>query len=516
MINMMYLVLTALLALNVSAEILNAFRTVNNSLMTANGIIEAKNNTVYYNFQKKLEDEKTAAKAAIWQPKALEAKQLSEEVYNYVEGLKQELKKQSDLKLVNGVESYREDNIDAPARFLVDGSKGKELFDRLTKYKSSLLGILKPDEFNKPGEEEIRKDVANALEQFKKTLPLDLTIPKTQNLGSTDWSSSYFRMTPTIAAITIMSKFQNDIKNSESQMVDYFLKKVGEVVLEYDQFQAIASQSSEYLMPGQELTITGGVGAFSKAAAPIVTIDGASVALNNDGIALRKFNVEGPGSYSKKIRISFKKPDGTTGLLDKVINYVVGSPTGASVSADAVKVLYIGLDNPLTITGGTAGDEKTSASMSGGTLRKTGAGKYIANVSAPGTATVNVTVEGKTTPFQFRVKRIPDPVAMVGAASGGQIAANAIKAQQGVRADLKDFVFEGVKFDIISYVVYATGKGFEEQPGISQNQGAYFNTDSKRILEKCRPGSTVVLDEIRARGPDGGTRILPAIVFNLR
>ena len=157
--------------------------------------------------------------------------------------------------------------------------------------------------------------------------------------------------------------------------------------------------------------------------------------------------------------------------------------------------------------------------MDNGNLRKTGSGKYIATVNSPGKSTINVTVEAdgarKTTPFEFRVKRVPDPVAKIGTSAGGRIAANLIKAQQGVRADLENFVFEGVKFDIVSYVVYATGAGFSENPGISQNGGAYFNEGSKKILEKCRPGSTVVIDEIKAKGPGGDTRVLPPMAFNL-
>ena len=515
MINMMYLVLTALLALNVSSEILNAFKTVNNSLVTANGIITEKNTTVYTSFEKKMADEKTAAKAAIWQPKALEAKKYSEDVYAYLENLKQELKAASDLRKENGEETFREDNIDAPTRLLVEGPKGKELLNKLTAFKTGILGILKPQEFSSPGQEEIKKDVINAIAQFTKSLPLDISIPKTQNHGNNDWQSAYFRMTPTIAAITILSKFQNDVKNSEAQMVDYFLKKVGEVVLEYDQFQAIASQSSEYLMPGQELTITGGVGAFSKAAAPTVTIDGAVVGLNAEGVAQKKFTVEGPGSYTKRIKISFKKPDGTDGLEEKEIKYTVGSPTGASVSADAVKVLYIGLDNPLTISGGSKGAEATQASITAGSLKNLGGGKWVANVTTPGKATINVTVDGKTTPFDFRVKNVPNPIALIGQNEGGRVAANIIKSQQGVRADLRDFVFEGVKFDIVGYTVYATGAGFSDQPGISQNSGAYFNADSKRILDKLKPGSSLIIDEIRAVGPGGRSVKLQPIVFNL-
>jgi gliding motility-associated protein GldM len=315
----------------------------------------------------------------------------------------------------------------------------------------------------------------------------------------------------------MLSKFQNDVRNSEAEVVDYCHQQVGAVEIVYDEFQAFAGTNSQYLMPGQELVITSGVGAFSKSARPSITVDGAGVALNAEGVAEYKTTVGGPGSYTKTVNITYVKPDGSKASILKKVDYTVGSPTGASVSADAVKVLYIGLDNPLTITGGSAGAEKTQASIEGGggSLKALGGGKYVANVSTPGNATINVTVEGKTTPFPFRVKRVPDPVAMIGASAGGRIATNAMKAQQGVRAELKDFVFEGVKYEIVSYVFYATGNGFQEGPGVSQNSGAYFNAESKRFLEKCKPGSTVVIDVVIARGPDGGTRVLPTMAFNL-
>lgn len=496
MINMMYLVLTALLALNVSSEILNAFRTVNSSLLNATEMIEAKNAGLFSSFNKKISDPKTADKARVWKAKADQAKKYADETYSFIEALKNELMKEAGQTQPGG--EYKEDNLDAATRLLVEGGKGKLLNQRLEDYRKSLLSI----------DPEIRKE-------FEKTLPIDLSVPKAQHAGNNDWSSAYFRMTPTIAAITMLSKFENDVKNSEAQVIDYCHRKVGEVEVVYNEFQAFAGTNSQYLMPGQELVITAGVGAFSKAAKPNISVDGSGVGLNSEGVAEYKTTVGGPGTYTKNVNITFVKPDGSTASVQKKVEYTVGSPTGASVSADAVKVLYIGLDNPLTITGGTAGDEKTSASMSGGNLSKVGAGKYIARVSSPGEATVNVTVEGKTTPFKFRVKRVPDPTPMVGASNGGRIPANAIKAQQGVRADLRDFVFEGVKFEIMSFVVYGTGRGFEEQPGISQNGGAYFNGESKRVLDKLRPGSTLVIDEIRAKGPDGGTRQLPTMAFNL-
>ena len=496
MINMMYLVLTAMLALNVSAEILNAFRTVNQSLANANEIIELKNQNLFGSFERKAADPKTAEKAKIWQAKALQAKGYADNLYTYIESLKTDLMVGAGQKQAGG--EYKEDNLEAPTRLLVEGNKGKDLYQKLEAYKANLFGI----------DNSIR-------DEFAKTLPMDLSTPKSTNEGNRTWEAAYFRMTPTIASITMLSKFQNDVRNSEAQVVDYCHRQIGSVELVYDEFQAFAGTNSQYLMPGQELVITAGVGAFSKSARPTVSIDGSGMALNPQGVAEYKTTVGGPGTYSKKVRISFIKPDGTPGILEKDVQYTVGSPTGASVSADAVKVLYIGLDNPLTVTGGSAGAEKTQASITSGTLKSVGGGKYIANVKTPGKATINVTVEGKTTPFEFRVKRVPDPVAMIGQSAGGRIATNALKAQQGVRADLRDFVFEGVKFDIISYVFYATGNGFQEGPRFTQNTGPYFNAEAKRYLEQCRPGSTVVIDEIKERGPGGDVRVLPTIAFNL-
>ncbi len=499
MINMMYLVLTALLALNVSAEILNAFKTVDGSLGNANRTIDEKNASIFKSFQKKLEDPKSADKAKIWMPKAQQAQTLSKTLFEYIEQLKQELKVEAKLDPKTG--DFRMDDIDAPTRLFVqakkDGGKekGAELLKKLTEFKAQLLAI--------------DPEIAT---EYAKILPIDLSVPKTQSEGNNDWSSAYFRMTPAIAAITMLSKFQNDIKNSEAMVVDFCHRKVGEVEVIYDQFKVFAGTNSQYLMPGQELQITAGIGSFSSKAQPSVSVDGSSVAIGADGAALYKTTVGGPGSYTKKVVINFVKPDGTRGTENKDVQYTVGSPTGISVSADAVKVLYIDLDNPISIQGGGVGAERVQANINNGSLANNGNGKYTARPETPGKATINVTVDGKATPFEFRVKNVPSPIAMVGANEGGRVPANVIKAQVGVRADLRDFVFEGVKFDVVGFTVYATGAGFPN-PGISPNGGAYFNEDSKRILNKLQPGSTLVIDEIKAVGP-GGTRKLQPLVFN--
>jgi gliding motility-associated protein GldM len=498
MINMMYLVLTALLALNVSAEILNAFKTVDRSLMIASGVAEQKNQEIFKSFKAKLEDPTSREKAAIWEPKAQQAKKISDELYNYIETLKSELKKESGLKTVDGKEEFKEDDLDAGTRLLVQPApegkgKGKELFEKLKAYKDQLLSI----------DPEMKKEIEVGL-------PLDLTIPPTSSeAGKSDWSYAYFHMTPTIAAITILSKFQNDVRNSESKAVEFCHKQIGQVEIIYDQFQAFAGTNTQYLMPGEELVITAGIGAFSKAAQPSVSIDGANVSLNAEGTAEYKTRVGGSGAGIKRVRISYAKPDGTTAVVEKEIKYTVGIPAGLTVSTDKTRVFYKGLENPLSVTGG-GGDEKVNVSIegAGASLRKAGPGQYIVTCTQLGTVNV-VANDGKNVQkIAIPVKRVPDPIVVVGGSAGGAMPANVFRVQSGAIAELRDFVFEGVAYKVMSFMLICTGKGFDEPEFAEVNSASFKDAAAQALIRRCQAGSTVTIGEIKVLEPGGGSRKL--------
>ncbi|MEE6187702.1 gliding motility protein GldM [Niabella digestorum] len=491
MINVMYLVLTALLALNVSSEVLNAFRTMDKSFSNASAVIDNKTNTIFSSFESKLKDPKTSELASIWKPKADKAKQLSDELVAYIEDLKTKIKNEAG----SSGDHFNEKNTNAPTKIMVDETSGKELLKRLTEYKNNILSIDPKIEA-----------------QFKNSFPLDLSMPPVQNKSNNTWEAAYFRRTPALAAITILSKFQSDIKNAEAQVVEYCHNQIGEVQVVYDEFQALATANSQVLYPGSEFTITAGVGAFSKNAKPSVTIDGVQVPLNENGLAEYKTVAGNPGSYTKKVNVSFVKPDGTTATLTKDIQYVVAAPTGLTVSADAVKVLYVGLDNPISIGGGSGTNASNlKVSISQGTITGSN-GRYIARVTTPGTATITVNDGKKTTSFDFRVKTVPTPTAMVGNSRGGRMRVNDFKAQSGVRAELENFVFEGVKFTVTSYTITFAGAGYPEfmYKAVSGNSFA----PARSLIERAQPGSTITIDEIRAVGP-GGPRTLAPIAFNL-
>jgi gliding motility-associated protein GldM len=499
MINLMYLVLTAMLALNVSAEIINAFKVVDNSLTSTNTVVNASTQTIMSSFKDKMLDPTSREKAMIWMPKAEQAVNLSKGVYDYIDGLKMKLKVAAGFDPSDPNSTFKEDNTTFTSKIFVKEKVGDTLLIKLTEYKKALLAI----------DPEIGK-------LFEKSLSINLDKPKLQNtkMGNLSWATAYFNLTPTVAALTMLSKFQNDVKTSENRLVNEFHNRVGQVVVRFDTYEPIVGANSTYLFPGQELQISAGIGAFSKNALPQITIGGRAVPLNEQGIAIYKTSV-GSGGGSVPVVIRYKDQDGKDQIRETKIDYTVGTPTGAFVSAEKVKVLYIGLDNELAVTGGSVGDEKVSVSINNGSLRKVGPGRYISSPNTPGTAVVNVNADGKSSSFTFRVKNVPDPVPMVGQSSGGRMPANVFKAQQGIRADLKDFVFEGVTFTVTSYTLYCTGAGFNEAPGVRPGINSNSFGSVQDLIQKCRPGTTVVIDEIKAVGPGGGTRKLQTMAFNL-
>jgi gliding motility-associated protein GldM len=495
MINIMYLVLTAILALNVSAEVINAFKVVDTSLINSNNNIGVANSTLYKSLESKLSDPQSAEKARVWQPKAAEAQKLSADMTSYLENLKVELKKEADLKIIDGKESYREDNLDAATRLFDTHGKGKELEAKLTQYRNAMLNI----------------DPAIKTE-FEKTLPIDVTPPKSQEGTKKDFTQTYFHMTPTVAALTMISKFQNNVKNAENQVVTFCHNQIGAVKVVYDQFAALVGQSSNYVMPGQEIEITAGVGAYSKAAQPQITIGGTSQSLDADGRAVYKFQASGAGNHTVPVSVTYTKPDGTKESKSFNVEYTVGTPGGAAVMLDKMNVFYIGVPNPVTVSSGTGWD-KTKVSMSGGTLTPAGGpGKYTVNVSAPGKASITVNADGKASTYEFRVKRIPDPVFAVGPSKGGRVQSVMIKNQQFCRADLENFDFDA-RFSVISATVYFSGANFSNVQTATLTGNSLAGIQAQ--LQKCIPGTSITFDNVKVQGPDGSVRVIQGPGFIL-
>lgn len=500
MINVMYLVLTAILALNVSNEVINAFKVVDKSLITSNNNITASNSTLYKSLEEKLKEPQSREKAAIWEPLALKAKGYSSEMMVYIDSLKLALKKAADLrmkwddKIKDSVEDYREDNLDASTRLFETKKEGERLEARLNQYKKDMLAI----------DPSIKA-------QFEKTFPVNTIPPISQEGKKLDFTQSFFHMTPTVAALTMLSKFQNNIKNAENMIVTYCHSQIGAVEVHMDQVGVLVGQSSNYLMPGQELKITAGVGAYSSAASPSISINGSSVPVAA-GQGTYTTTVSGAGEHSVTVNVSFRDENNKIQTRTETVKYTVGTPGGAAVMLDKMNVFYIGVPNPVTISSGTGWD-KTHVTMGGGSISPSGGpGKFTVNVKTVGKASITVNADGKASTYDFRVKRIPDPIIKVGPSAGGRIQSVVFKNQNFARADLENFDFDA-HFNIVSATIYFSGANFANVQSAEIHGGSLDGV--KAQLQRCIPGTSVTFDNVKVQGPDGVVRSIPGPGFIL-
>jgi len=490
MINIMYLVLTAILALNVSAEVIEAFKTVDKSLQSSSTNIANSNKNIYESLAKMLTKDETKVQAAIWQPKAEQAKAYAAALDTYINDLKLQLKKGANLVIKeNGKEDFKEDNLDASTRLFETNKKGEELKSKLEEFKKNILNL----------DEKIKA-------KFESNFPISTDGVEGKE-GKRDFTTGYFHMTPTVAALTILSKFQNNVKNVESQVVTFCASQVGAVEIHMDQVGVLVGQSSNYLMPGQELVVTAGVGAYSSTVKSNIAINGSPINLV-DGQGEYKTTVSGSGKHTIQVTGSFKNEQGKDVPISKTVEYVVGVPGGAAVMLDKMNVFYIGVDNPITISSGSGWD-KTNVSITGGTITGTGSNRVV-TVTTPGTASITVTADGKSSKFDFRVKVVPDPVFKV-ASGKPRMPSVEFKNQQFCRAELEKFDFD-TRFSIVSATVYFSGAGFPSVATSSINGNNLAPIAS--FLTRCGPGSVVTFDNIKVTGP-GGQRTIEGRSFAL-
>ncbi|RFS22438.1 gliding motility protein GldM [Chitinophaga silvatica] len=501
MINIMYLVLTAMLALNVSAEILNAFNIVNDSIVTSNKSLADKNSFIYSQFDEQMKD--NGPKTAPFREKALQVKKISASMYEYIEDLKKTI-----IDASGGLDEHGDikskSDLDGPTRIMENNKKGPELESKLTELRKQLLSYVDPK----------KKD------QFEKTLPLKIEVGKSNDGhggGPKTWTTYHFNMVPTIAAVTILGKFQNDIKNSESAIIDDLFRQIEASSFKFDKVRPFVSLNSKNLMVGQTLTANIAVGAYSTTVNPTIIVNGQSIEAK-DGLGTVNIPAAGIGEKTITGTITLPSPNG--GAPESYPfseTYNVGAST-TSISADKMNVLYIGLQNPISISAAGVPAEQVSATINGGNITKRGSGEYVVTVTSPGKAVINVVanVDGKTKSLgqkEFRVKRVPDPILKVGANKGGSMKAADFKVQGGLRADLEDFEFEGVKYEVVGYRVGISAKGKEYQEGDATS--AYFPGNVAASIRALRPGDEVFFENVKVKGPDNVVRSMPSTIFKL-
>jgi gliding motility-associated protein GldM len=486
MINIMYLVLIAMLALNVSDSVLNAFKNLNDSLGASKTNVSASVDQMFATFEATKLKESPERAQPIYD-KAKQAKIYADELNKYVDELKTEFTEKGEgIDPETGDVTKRAD-LDIAPNVMINNGKGKELKNKINDTRAKLIGLL--DE----------KDKAVSF-----TLGAD--DPANPKIGQAKtWEGANFGDgTPLTAALTVLTKIQSDAKNAESETVKKIFGKMDQAVVNLDKFAAVAVAPSSYIIAGQPYTAEVFLTASDSKSNPSISVGGSSLP-TTEGKGKYTVTTSGEGVHTWVGSITVKQTDGTTKTYTtQPQTYQVSKPS-AVVSPDKMNVLYIGVPNPVSVSAPGIAKEKLKVSISGGEISGS-AGHYTATVSSIGKATITVSGDiggGKTSVLgssEFRVKRIPPPKAVFAGKSGGSTSAANIKAQDRLFAVLNGFDFDA-KFNITHFTLLIIKP--RQDPITKIGSGGTLTADMHSVLNTVSPGTTVVFSNIIAVGPDG-------------
>jgi gliding motility-associated protein GldM len=501
MINLMYLVLTALLALNVSNEILHAFKVINASIQGSNASIEGKNEQLYQTIAEKAAQPGQAEKLGPYKNRALEVKVKADEMYKYLENWKERIIAQADGKDEDG-NPKRDDNINIATDMLVEQKGGDTLKDRILEARNFMISKL---------------DAADT-GALSRQIPLRVeATKKSEENPKGDWKMGYFHNVPTIAAVTMFAKFQNDVRNSESQIINKLYEEAFQKDIRFDEIKAIAIPKTSYVLSGQKVEAEILLAAYNKTLQPSVSASSGKVTPAKEGVAEWEGVASGVGLQTVRGNVSLNV-NGQQIKKDYEFTYVVGS-TGASIQLDKMNVFYIGVPNPITVSAAGYSVEDISVNIPGATV--TGEkGHYVVTVATAGELTAGINAKTPTGPkevgnMKVRVKMIPDPVGEVGGKSGGGMSSATFRAQLGVVANLKNFDFDA-RFLVTSFQFAMLPKRGEYIGPYTVTGNLFANSsDVTKVKDKCKPGDRIFIEEIKAKGPDGRTRVLTPITLLL-
>jgi gliding motility-associated protein GldM len=511
MINLMYLVLTALLALNVSNEILNAFKTLSLSIDKSNQSIEQKTSEIYSAIKENEKQPGQAEKVRPYREKADEVVKRSDEMVKYLNDWKKRIVIEGGgYSEHDSTMPDKMDNIDATTLLLVEKRGADTLRQRMLAMRQFLLEQVKPADSG----------------AMSRTMPLNV-IPAVKNDHNPtgDWAVENFEHMPVMAALALFAKFQNDVRASQALVINRLFEEAHLKDIKFDTIAAVAVPKTSYALDGDKIEASILLAAFNKSNKPEVKglSGGGTTKPAVNGVVPWETIAKGTGLQTIKGRIELQTEQGPISREWK-FEYMVGT-TGASMQLDKMNVFYIGVDNPVTVAAAGYSVEDVSLDIPGATVRDSAVkGRYNIRVDKIGKVTVAIkakTKEGgvkQVGSMDVRVKRIPDPSVRVGSSSGGNMPASTFRLQIAPAAVLENFDFDA-KFKVTAFEFSMLPKG-RDMIGpfkTTSNIGCRFadKADIKKAMDMARPGDKIFIENIKAVGPDGKVRDLAPLVFSL-
>ena len=538
MIGMMYLVLTAMLALNVSKEVLDAFQKINGGIVRTTQNFNSKNDEVYSAFVSAAETNE--AKAGPWRDKAFSVKDKADKIVDDIQRLKFDMVMLSDKKVsfegetpIENTTSYDE---------LTDEQKKKLMVDIISKKDRERPGELM---INK-GNGQILQESLESYRDFLKNLVNEPAIQsslsttftfedKKEKYGSgmLTWVQQNFEDMPLIAAVTILSKIQTDVRNAESDIIKYLQQEIDAGSLKFTSADAIQIATSNYVFLGDSFKADVFLAAKDTTQNPLIFIG--DYELGDDGkyTMVGEYDsipvVAGKGKYALKASsegykkwgglISMKTDAGTKTYPFKG-EYQVAKAS-LVVSPTKMNVFYIlashplkdgALGNPIDVSVPGVPKDKLSVSCNNGVVKKVGSGwEVFPKTTGKAKISVIAEIDGKRRnmgSLEYRVMRTPKPEPkFLGSKNKKVKKSQLLSSNAKLYAELSNFVFD-IKYRITGFSVDVTQRG---ELVTKFAKGNKVTPEMKVLFESLQVGSVLYFTNITCKGPDGAPKSLPAV-----
>lgn len=530
MIGMMYLVLTAMLALNVSKDILNAFVIVDETMLQTTANFDTKIASTFQMF----------ATANMSQPekvgpnfkKAQQVQKLTDDMVNFIVELRSQLfmriekKTLEEAKKMTLKDVAALDNKDIPHNYFINEKKGIELKSKIVEYRKKILELV-DDPLRKPEEN------AKSKAEMDKKIGLetkDGVDAKTK--APYTWEDHAFGETVLAACVTMLNKLSGEVKNVEFDMLTYLMGDINAKDFKFDNVTAKVLPESRLVFSGTEYSADIIVAAFDSRQNPEVyykmgldtatesMVSGMTKLEGKDGVVNLKLPAGGSGEQKFAGLIKIKSPDGTDKYYPFKSKFVVTKPM-ANVSADSLRILYDGIDNLISVAAPVA-PEKLRVNFGGCVSRANGPGRYLVKPPKGAkvvTISVSADMDGRMqnmggTPF--RVRTVPSPNATIIGRVSGKVNKSEILGFGRVVANMNsDFAYP-LKWAVTSYEVSIKRPSEIGKGTAITNNGAMFSGAVRDAINNAPAGSRVSFDEINISNPILGNRPTNPISFKLK
>ncbi|RRJ93126.1 gliding motility protein GldM [Paenimyroides tangerinum] len=490
MINLMYLVFIAMMALNMSKEVLTAFGLMNEKFEASNQTAQLVNESLLNAMASRAEDDPTRYLADY--EKAQQISKISNDFYNYIGTLKTSLTE----------------------KVVLDEKTGKMPYEQMDKGEAIDYGWFAGEGYSDKGNEIIKK-FAQYREDVKKILGNDVSYQfLVQNLDAkfetkdvTDsqgitkpYLDYHYKGYPSIASLTKLSALQNDVREIEAEAFNMFLGNTLKQAASMKNYQAFVITDKSVYFAGEPIKGKVVLGRFDKSTVPTaVTVNGRAIDPKNmvDGQVVLNMTAGNVGEHKFNGKFTFME-DGQPVVVDvQNSNYVVvPRPNSATIAADKMNVVYIGLDNPISVSFAGVSNDKVNVTSSIGGLRKVGEGKYVLKPTAGREVTITASgtlPDGKVVSDKqlFRVKPIP---AGRGTIRGEYAAKGPVEnmLKSTISARMEDFDFE-VNISVTECIVVFP------RIGSTKLSGGRWNDEAIRMAERLKPGDVVRITGIKTK-----------------